>query len=92
MQSGGVPKYVITSIKINNFKGKNPQENLIATFLSLINLDEHGSTKINTFRIYKGGGWGGLAPQKQKKLFFKKIKQNEGFSLFIFLLFFGKSP
>ena len=50
-----VPKYVIISLKINNFKGKNQQENLIAIFLSPINLDEHASTKINIFRIYKGG-------------------------------------
>ena len=50
----GVPKYVITDLKINNFKEKNQQENLIAIDLSPINLDEHVSTKINTFRIYKG--------------------------------------
>ena len=50
--------YVITNLKINNFKGKNPQEDLFAIFLSQINLDEHVSTKINTFRIYKGGGGG----------------------------------
>ena len=56
----GVPKYVITNLKINNFKGKNQQENLIAILLSQINLDEHVSAKINPFRIYKGGGglWG----------------------------------
>ena len=54
-----VPKYVITSLKINNFKGKNQQDNLITLFLLSINLDEHVSTKINTFRIYKVGGWGG---------------------------------
>ena len=49
VQSGGVPKYVITNLKINNLKGKNQQENLIAIFLSQINLDEHVSTKVNTF-------------------------------------------
>ena len=47
--------YVITNLKINNFKEKNQQENLIAIFLSQINLDEHVSTKKNTFIIYKGG-------------------------------------
>ena len=57
LQSGGVPKYVITNLKINNFKEKNQQENLIAIFLSHINLDEHVSTKIYTFRIDKGGLW-----------------------------------
>ena len=51
----GVPNYVITSLKINNVKKTNQQENLIAIFLSQITLDEHVSTKINTFRIYKGG-------------------------------------
>ena len=35
----GVPKYVITNLKINSFKEKNQQENLIAIFLSQINLD-----------------------------------------------------
>ena len=35
---GGAPKYVITSLKINKFR-ENPQKNLIAIFLSQINLD-----------------------------------------------------
>ena len=30
----GVPKYVITNLKINNFKEKNQQENFIAIFPS----------------------------------------------------------
>ena len=51
----GVQKYVITNLQTNNFKRKNQQENLMAIFLSPVNLDEHVSTKINTFRIYKGG-------------------------------------
>ena len=34
-----VPKYVITKLKINNFKGKNQHENLIDIFLSQTNLD-----------------------------------------------------
>ena len=51
----GVTKYVITNLKINNFKGKNPQENLIAIFLSQINLDKHVSAKIDTFRMDKEG-------------------------------------
>ena len=41
---------------MNIFKETNQQENLIAIVLSQVNLDEHVSTKINTFRIYKGGG------------------------------------
>ena len=66
-----VPKYDMTNLKINNFKEKNQPDNLIAIFLAQINLDEHVSMKINTFRIYKGGRGegGGLAPQKQKKSF-----------------------
>ena len=85
----GVPKYLFTNLKINNFKGKNQQENLIAIFLSLINLDEHISTKINTFIIYKGG-LGGLAPQKQKK-FKKKSNRMEAFPYFFFLAFWQGS-
>ena len=65
----GVPKYVNTNLKINNLKEKNQQENLIAIFLSQINLDEHVSTKINTFRIYKGG-LGDLAP-RSRRIFLK---------------------
>ena len=70
-KNGCYIRYDITNLKFNNCKGKNSKYNLIATFLSPINLDEHVSTKINTFRIYKGG-LGGLAAQKQKK-FLKKI-------------------
>ena len=56
----GRPKVCYYQPKINNFKGKNEQENLIAILPSKINLDEHVSTKVNTFRIYKGvlGGGG----------------------------------
>ena len=65
--------YVITNLKIDNSKEKNQQEHLFAIFLSQINLNEHVSTKINRFRIYRGGGGsGGLGPQKQKK--FLKIQ------------------
>ena len=91
MQSGGVPKYVISNLKINNFKEKYPQENLIAIFLSQINVDEHVSREINTFRLYKGGGGGlGDQPPRNRRFFLKRIKQNGGFSL-IFLLF-DKAP
>ena len=75
--------YVITNLKINNFKEKNQQENVIAIFLSQINLDEHVSTKINKFRIYKGV-WG------QKKCL-KKSNKMEAF-LSLFFLLFGKAP
>ena len=47
--------YDMANLKINNFKGKNQQENLVVIFLSLIIIDEHVSKKINTFRIDKGG-------------------------------------
>ena len=83
-QSGGIPKYVITNLKINNFKEKNEQENLIAVFLSQNNLDEHVSSKINTFRICKGSL--GARPRKAEDIFLK-IKQNGGFSLFFFYFF-----
>ena len=77
----GAPKYVISNLKINNF---------IAIFLSQINVDEYVSTKINTFRLYKGGLGGQPPPPQKQKKFKKKIKHNGGFSL-IFLLF-GKAP
>ena len=70
------------------YGGKNQQENLIAKFLSQINLDEHVSAKINTFRINKGGSVG-LAPQKQKKI----LKNQTKWRLFLILfLLFGKAP
>ena len=53
---GGVPKYVITNLIINNFKKKKCTRNLAAICLSHMNVDEHVSMKINTFRIYRGGG------------------------------------
>ena len=86
----GVRKYVITNLKINNFKEKNQQENLIAILPSQINLHKHVSAKINILRIYQGvgGGAGGLAPSKAEEIS-KKIKQNGGSSFF---LLFGKAP
>ena len=45
----GVPKYAITNLKINNLKGKNQQENLIAIYLSQINIDEHVSSSFFLF-------------------------------------------
>ena len=65
---------------------KSRQEKLIAIFLSQINLDEHISTKINTFIIYKGG----LAPQKQKK-FKKKSNKMEAFP-YLFFCFLARLP
>ena len=51
----GHPKVCYYSLKINKLKGKNQQENLIAIFLSQLNLDGHVSRKVNPFRIYKEG-------------------------------------
>ena len=67
----------------------NQQENLIAIFLSEFNVDEHVSTKINTFKIYMGV-WG-PAPQTPNIFFLKKIKQNGGFSLCFFFAFWQGS-
>ena len=51
----GAPKVCYYQPKNEQFEGKKTQqENLIARSLSPINLDEHVTTKINTFRIYKG--------------------------------------
>ena len=76
----GRPKVCITNLKINNLKGKNRQENLIAIFLSQINENEHVSAKINTIRVYKAGsGW--LAP-RSRRIFFKKSNKMEAFPIF----------
>ena len=74
-----VPKYVITNLKVNNFKGKNQQEKLNAIFLSQINLYEAVSTKINTFRNYKGG-LGASPPEAEEN--FKKSYKMETFPYF----------
>ena len=55
----GCPKVCYYQPKNQQFSGKNQKENLIAIFLSQINLDKHVSMKINEFRIYQGGGLGG---------------------------------
>ena len=87
MQSGR-PKVCYYQPKNNNFKGKNQQENLIAIFLSQLNLDEHVSTIINTFKIYKGGLGASPRPQEQNIFFFKKNQSK--WSLFlIFILFYS---
>ena len=47
---------------------KNQQDNVIAIIkISQNNLDEHSSTKVNTFRIYRGGGGGLEAGEFLKK-------------------------
>ena len=93
VQSGCAPKYVITHLKINNFKEKIKKENLIALFLSQTNPDKHLSTKVNTFRIFKGG-LGGLPPPpppKQKEFFKKSIKM-EAFPFYFFFFAFWQAP
>ena len=74
---------------MNNFKGKNQQENLIAIFLSQINIDEHVSTKINTFRIYKGGLGEASPPRSRRKLKKKKSNKMEAFLIFFFSFWQG---
>ena len=67
---GARPKYVTTNLKINNFKEKNQQENLIAIFQSQINLHKHVSRNRNTFRIDHGGlGEKNLKNQTKWRLF-----------------------
>ena len=78
----GRPKACYYQPKNQQFEEKNQQENLIAIFLSAINLDEHVSTKINAFRIYQGV-WG-ASPQKQ---IFLKNQTKWRLFLILFLLF-----
>ena len=52
----GVPKYVITDLKINNFKGnKSTATKFNSDIFSPINLDVHVSIK-KILRMYKGSG------------------------------------
>ena len=61
------------------------QENLIVIFLSQINLDEYISTKINTFRIYKGDQGVGASPKKEY------LKNQSKWRLLLFLAFWQGS-
>ena len=95
MQSGGGggQKYVITNLKINNFKEKNQQEIFIAIFLSQINLDEHSSTKKKYIQNLQGGSEG-LAPPEAEEFFLKNQTKWRLFLIFFFFFFllFGKAP
>ena len=85
MQSGGVPKYVITNLKINNFKDNKSTRKRYFRIFSQMNINEHVSTKINIFRIDKGG----LAPRRRRNFF---LKSNKKEALPYFFLLFGRAP
>ena len=72
--------------KVCYYQPKNQQENFITIFLSHINLDEHVSTKINTFRIYKGGL--GASPSEAEEIF-KKSNKMEAFPHFFCAIWQG---
>ena len=65
VQSGASQSMLLPTKNQQFCRVKNQQENLIAIFLSPINLDEHVSTKENTFRIYKGV-WGASLPEAEE--------------------------
>ena len=89
---GGGQKYVITNLKINNFKEKNQQEIFIAIFLSQIKLDEHSSTKKKYIQNLQGGSEG-LAPPEAEEFFLKNQTKWRLFLIFFFFfLLFGKAP
>ena len=77
----GVPEYAITKLKIQQ-RTKSQPKNLIAIFLSQLNLDEHVSTKINTSMITKGG-------LGSRRIF---LKNPTKWRLFHIFLLFGKAP
>ena len=85
----GVQKYVITNVKITILMVINQQQqNLFTIFPSPFKEDVYVCSKINTFRVLKGG----LGPRSRRN--FKNIKQNGGFSFITFCFFAGlpKSP
>ena len=83
---GGGQKYVITNLKINNFKEKNQQEIFIAIFLSQIKLDEHSSTKKKYIQNLQGGSEG-LAPPEAEEFFLKNQTKWRLFLIFFFFFF-----
>ena len=84
----GHPKVCYYQPKTHQFYGgKNQQENLIAIILSQINLDEHVSTKINTFRINKGEICCASPPEAEEN--FKKSNKMEAFPYFSFAFWQG---
>ena len=87
----GIPKYVISILKINNFKvTKSTTTEINCHIFSPTNIDVHAILKLCYLELKRGvGGWW-LPPPPQKQENFLKIKQNGGFS-FIFFLLFGKA-
>ena len=78
---------MLLQFKNPQFEGENQQENLIAIFLSPINLDEHARMKINTFRIDKGV-WGASPPEAEENL----KKSNKMEAIPYFLCFLARRP
>ena len=58
-------------------------------FLSQINLDEHASTNVNTYRIYKGGM--GASPPEAEEIFKKNQTKWRLFLIFFFCAFWQGS-
>ena len=83
----GVLKYVIANLKIEIFKDNKS----MPYFLSKSNLDEHLSTKLDTFSIYKVG-LGASPPQAEENL--KNQTKSRLFLYFVFCFLAGlpKSP
>ena len=79
-----VPKYAITKLKINNLKvNKSPTTKVNSHIFSSGQSSCTCYTKINTFRIYKGG-LGGLSPPEAEEI----LKNQTKWRLFLYFFSF----
>ena len=87
----GVPKYVITILKINNFKvTKSTTTEFNCHIFSQLNVDVHAILNFLVKNLKGGSGW--LSPQKQKNFFKNRTKWRLFLYFFCFLAGLPRSP
>ena len=87
----GIPKYVITILKINNFKAtKSTTTEFNCHIFSPTNIDVHAILKLFDFKL-KRGVWGAI-PSEIEQFFKNQTKWRLFLYLFCFLAGLPRSP